>query len=229
MHEGEKDDDLCLSAEVLAALPLFPLPEVVFFPRVALPLHVFEPRYREMMDFALAHHRHIGVVLLKPGYAAQYHGRPPVHGVLTAGRLVKAERLADGRWNIVLRGVERVRIAEEHQGRSEAFRLARVESLPDLPSPVDRAAVETLRALVLEIARVVPEIGPPVASLFRRSSDPVRLCHELASRLVADTHVQQALLEERDPSLRLERLVEVFAEIRLRLVGPTPGGGAPLH
>ena len=98
-------------------LPLFPLPNVVLFPNVFLPLHIFEPRYREMVADALAGDRLIGMVLLRPGWEHDYEGRPPVYPIGCSGVITHVERLADGRYNIVLRGLERFRIVEEDHAR----------------------------------------------------------------------------------------------------------------
>src|SRR3977135_4083932 len=99
-------------------LPLFPLPNVVLFPNVFLPLHIFEPRYREMVADALTSDRMIGMVLLRPGWEGDYEGRPPVYPVACSGVITHVERLPDGRYNIVLRGLERVRIIEEDGSRT---------------------------------------------------------------------------------------------------------------
>src|SRR5438874_10875680 len=96
-------------------LPLFPLPNVVLFPNVFLPLHIFEPRYRDMVADALASDRLIGMVLLKPGWERDYEGRPPVYPIGCSGVMTHAARLPHGRYNILLRGVERFRIlADDH-------------------------------------------------------------------------------------------------------------------
>src|SRR5947209_1146443 len=110
-------------------LPLFPLPNVVLFPNVFLPLHIFEPRYREMIADALASDRLIGMVLLKPGWEREYEGRPAVYPIGCSGVMTHAEPLADGRYNIALRGVERFRIVEENHSRS--YRRAIVEPVAD--------------------------------------------------------------------------------------------------
>src|SRR4030095_9548216 len=106
-------------------LPLFPLPNVVLFPNVFLPLHIFEPRYREMVADALASDPLIGMVLLKPGWEQEYEGRPPVYPIGCSGVITHVDQLPDGRYNIVLRGGERFRIVEEDFGR--AYRLFRGE------------------------------------------------------------------------------------------------------
>src|SRR6476469_953173 len=110
-------------------LPLFPLPNVVLFPNVFLPLHIFEPRYREMVADAVASDRMIGMVLLRPGWEGDYEGRPPVYPIGCAGVVTHAERLPDGRFNIVLRGMEKFRIAGEETG--EPYRVANVVPVPE--------------------------------------------------------------------------------------------------
>src|SRR3989442_14185007 len=94
-------------------LPLFPLPNVVLFPNVFLPLHIFEPRYREMVADAVASDRMIGMGLLRPGWDRDYEGMPPVYPIGCSGVIKHVEALADGPFNIVLRGLERVRSPEE--------------------------------------------------------------------------------------------------------------------
>src|SRR5688500_7321792 len=109
------------------ALPIFPLPNVVLFPNVFLPLHIFEPRYREMVADALRGDRIIGMMLLRPGYENQYEGRPPVYPIGCAGLITHTDRLPDGRYNIVLRGLEKFRVIAEDDGCP--YRLAHVETL----------------------------------------------------------------------------------------------------
>src|SRR5262249_60321048 len=97
-------------------LPLFPLPNVLLFPTVFLPLHIFEPRYREMVADALAADRMLGMALLRPGWDRDYEGRPPIYPIGCSGVMTHVERLGDGRYNIGLRGLERVRIVgEDHE------------------------------------------------------------------------------------------------------------------
>src|ERR1051326_143120 len=126
-------------------LPIFPLPNVVLFPNVCLPLHIFEPRYREMTADALKHDRLIGMVLLRPGWQGDYEGRPAVYPVGCSGVITHAEQLPDGRYNIVLRGLERFRIVEEDDRLS--YRRAYVEQMPDdTCGAADRAVLRALRA-----------------------------------------------------------------------------------
>src|SRR5215471_13247125 len=120
-------------------IPIFPLPNVVLFPNVFLPLHIFEPRYRQMVDEALKGDRIIGMALLRPGWQSDYEGRPAVYPVGCAGVITHAERLADGRFNIVLRGMEKFRVVGEDTSRS--FRLAHVTAMPEQLSDAVRAEI----------------------------------------------------------------------------------------
>src|SRR5215470_17206415 len=123
-------------------LPLFPLPNVVLFPNVFLPLHIFEPRYREMVADALTSDRLIGMVLLRPGWERDYEGRPPVYPIGCSGVVTHVDRLQDGRYNIVLRGLERFRILEEDHARS--YRRATTDALLEYAlAPEDRAAIRS--------------------------------------------------------------------------------------
>src|SRR5690348_12988240 len=99
-------------------LPLFPLPNVVLFPGVSLPLHIFEPRYREMVADALSGDRLIGMVLLRPGFEATDDAHPPIYPLGCSGVITHVEELPDGRYNIVLRGIDRFRVVSEDQGES---------------------------------------------------------------------------------------------------------------
>src|SRR6476469_4475649 len=94
-------------------IPIFPLPNVVLFPNVFLPLHVFEPRYRAMVRDALATDHIIGMVLLRPGYERNYEGRPPVYPIGCAGVITHSEALPDGRFNIILKGMEKFKMTGE--------------------------------------------------------------------------------------------------------------------
>src|SRR5262245_15215325 len=107
---------------------LLPLPNVVLFPKVMLPLHIFEPRYRQMTGDALAGDRLIGMVLLRPGSEAGDEGKPALSPVACLGRIVAEQLLEDGRYNLLLRGLSRVRIVEELE-QQKLYRMARVELL----------------------------------------------------------------------------------------------------
>ncbi|MGE0394750.1 MAG: LON peptidase substrate-binding domain-containing protein [Vicinamibacterales bacterium] len=143
------------------AIPLFPLPNTVLFPNVFLPLHIFEPRYRAMVADALEGDRLIGMVLLKPGYEVEYEGRPAVYPIGCAGVITHTERLPDGCYNIVLRGLEKFRVADEEGGK--AYRVGVVEHLPEL---IDEAARDELHRQRQRLEAVL------AAALERAGSEP---------------------------------------------------------
>ncbi len=108
-------------------VPVFPLPATVFFPGVALPLHVFEPRYRALVEDAAQGEGLIAVATLLPGWEKDYEGAPAFHPLATIGRLGPVAVLPDGRSNITLYGLERARLEEEFTNRPYRRAHARVE------------------------------------------------------------------------------------------------------
>jgi Lon protease-like protein len=116
---------------------LFPLPNLVLFPHVIQPLHVFEPRYRQLMEDALQADRLMAIALLKAGWEDDYQKRPPIHTVVCIGRIFKEERLADGRFNLLLQGLCRARVLEEIM-TGKLYRIARVDVLPEAPPAAGR-------------------------------------------------------------------------------------------
>jgi uncharacterized protein len=189
-------------------LPLFPLPSVVLFPNVFLPLHIFEARYREMVADAIAGDRVIGMVLLRPGWEHDYEGRPPVYQIGSSGVITHFERLADGRYNIILRGVERFRILEEDDART--YRRAIVEPLVEgALAPEDRTALRrhrtTLESL-LAPAAAKAGTDPGTASAMTDAD----LINALAQYLDLEPLEKQALLERGCLRTRAESLVELL-------------------
>ena len=115
-------------------IPIFPLPNVVLFPGVFLPLHIFEPRYREMVADALDGDRLIGMVLLRPGWEGDYEDRPAVYPIGCAGVITHHEQMPDGRYNIVLRGLEKFKVLDEED--SKTYRLAHIQPLMTFGLPL---------------------------------------------------------------------------------------------
>jgi len=185
-------------------IPLFPLPNVVLFPHVPLPLHVFEPRYRKMTTDVLESHKLIGIVLLKPGWKADYHGRPPVYPVGCAGRIEKWETLDGGRFNIQLRGVTRFRILQEHPG--EPYRLASFEALQD--QGADEAALVEARRKVL--AAIGKASDGPAVLVIQPSVGPGVLVNALSQTLDLTPVERQSLLDCDSLLGRYDRLLEIL-------------------
>ncbi len=134
-------------------VPLFPLPGTVLLPGALLPLHIFEPRYRAMVQDAVQGERLIAMALLGPGYEADYEGAPAIEEHVCIGRIVLEEALPDGRWNILLVGLRRARVVDED--RSRPYRLARVDVLDD--EPLDEASERRLLIGLRALLEAVPE------------------------------------------------------------------------
>src|SRR4029078_7138472 len=112
-HHDPEPSDKTAPFPIPSQIPVFALPNVVLFPQTYLPLHIFESRYRQMVDDAVMGGQCIGIALLKEGWEPEYYGNPPVFTMGCAGRLGRVQRLADGRSNILLQGLERFEITEE--------------------------------------------------------------------------------------------------------------------
>lgn len=188
-------------------IPLFPLPNVVLFPNVFLPLHVFEPRYREMVKDALEGDRIIGMALLRPGWEADYEGRPPIYPVGCAGLITHAERLPDGRFNIVLRGLEKFRVASEDHARP--YRQARVESIPEPFGEDERRVVKTERQR-LEALLATPVDRVRAETTLPSSVPDDELVNALAQYLELEPVERQALLERDGLLERCRSLIELL-------------------
>lgn len=189
-------------------IPIFPLPNVVLFPNVFLPLHIFEPRYRQMVDDALKGDRIIGMVLLRPGWEGSYDGRPAVYPIGCAGVITHAERLTDGRFNIVLRGMQKFRISGEDDARP--YRLARIESVAE-PS------IDSCRAdLRAERRKLEALLVPQPDGVFERdakvptSMSDEDLVNALAQYLEFEPVEKQALLERDGLLERCRSLIELL-------------------
>lgn len=194
-------------------IPIFPLPNVVLFPGVFLPLHIFEPRYREMVADALDGDRLIGMVLLHPAGDRAGEGAPAVYPVGCAGLITHVESLDDGRYNIVLRGLGRFRILDED--RSRAYRVARIESLPDGASEAERTLRPEERHR-LE-AMILPSLDGNEVRLPPNLSDE-ELVNALSQYLRLEPLERQALLEQTGIAARCRSLVELL-EMKLMSAG----------
>jgi len=116
-------------ADLPSNIPIFPLPNVVLFPQVMLPLHIFEPRYRRMVrDAETQHPPLIGMTLLRGNWQEQYEGTPDIYPIGCAGEMVRVNPLPDGRFNIMLQGMREFSIVEESVAKS--YREAKVEWRP---------------------------------------------------------------------------------------------------
>jgi len=205
-------------ASLPARIPLFPLPNAVLFPGMPLPLHIFEPRYRQMVRDTAEGEKTIGMQLLRPGWESDYAGRPPVFEIGCAGVLEQCELLPDGRFNILLRGVSRFRILAEHEG--QPYRLASVEPLADATG--DATELETMRPRLMASIGTASD-GPAV--LVMQAELPHDAFVNALCQSLALTPVERQSLLDCDSVLdRARRLIEILQWKALEQV--TGRGGA---
>ncbi len=184
-------------------IPIFPLQDVMLFPRATRPLHIFEQRYRDMVADALEGDRLIGMVLLEPGYEDEYEGRPPVYPIGCVGVIAEVEQLPDGRYNIVLGGLAKFRITGEDQSR--AYRLAHIEPIPEDLNAAEQVALGDLRE---ELAGLIP-IGLPGLQVPEGVAAE-DLVNGIAQIIDIDPLERLGLLEQPGPLARAQALINLL-------------------
>jgi Lon protease-like protein len=204
-------------------IPIFPLPSVVLFPNVLLPLHIFEPRYRQMLADALAGDRVVGIVLLQSGWESRYEGRPDVYPIGCAGVITHVEPLPDGRSNIVLRGVTKFRIQEEHN--SKPYRLAEVAPIMEEVSRGDRERLFAIRNRLEEVVLAAASKGRRERQ-FPPDIPDEDLVNALAQYLELEPLERQALLESDGVVSRAKMLLEL---LEMKVLVDRPHGDERIH
>ena len=214
------DVDRQPAPEILAALPIFPLPNVVLLPGMVLPLNVFEPRYLALVDRVLEGGMHVGVPLLRPDpallqpvdLALPLHDfgddRPAIEAVFGIGQLISHQRLPDGRRFIRLEGLGRVRVVEELELDEAGFRSVAVEALPEL-GPRDGHALEVLKAQIERMAETFDDEDRDMIHTVLELDDERVTIYAIAS-LVPSVEVMRAVKRGRPigaamPHLRLQQ------------------------
>ncbi|HYS82730.1 MAG TPA: LON peptidase substrate-binding domain-containing protein [Anaeromyxobacteraceae bacterium] len=221
------DDLRAALAGSCRALKVLPLPGVVVLPGTPTPFHIFEPRYRTLVADALAGDRMVAVATLASEEGAS-QDRAPIHPIAGAGFIEAEEQLPDGRYHIVVRGLERVRLVEELDN-GKPYREFRGEVLEDVYPPAGSAALvrqrQALEACVLRLAEVLPpESGAPqLAELATRTESPSQLADLVAAAVVSEPGPRIAVIEELDLAKRLDLVTGEVASVILMLSrGRTP-------
>jgi Lon protease-like protein len=201
-------DDLSSLTSFDGTARLFPLPNVVLFPHVMLPLHIFEPRYRQMTADALAGDRLLTLVLLRPGWEADYEGKPALHSMACLGKILAEQQLPDGRYNLLLRGLSRGRILHEVADQ-KLYRTARLELVsssgdpglkdPHLRSELGRLATAWFKTLGMELDQITKLVNSELGL--------GTLSDVLGFALPLKVEFKQELLEDLDPIRRVRQLI----------------------
>jgi Lon protease-like protein len=191
-------------------IPLFPLPDLVFFPRVCLPLHIFEPRYRAMVRDALEGERIIGMTLLQDGWEELYYGNTaPIHPVGCAGKITAVQSMEGGRFNITLFGLTRFTVHD--QFCDKPYRQGWVEPFHDHgePPPFPPELKAEIHDLVREFGRLIARAAQ-VEVFLTRVIDDLTFLNICCSELPFTALEKQLLLEATDPVQQARRLVDLL-------------------
>ena len=191
-------------------IPIFPLPTTVFYPGTPLPLHIFEPRYREMTADALEGKRTIGMVLLKPNWEEDYFDKPQIFSAGCVGDIQKVIKHPDGKYNFTLMGLRRFRIIREEEGK--LYRQAKIELLEEKneqdifesrPNECREKLIKNFRKLIGFIPEGNSKIKEPDWNLGTKLSEFV---DRFAYQLDLSLEQKQRFLEEQDVLKRADFL-----------------------
>jgi ATP-dependent Lon protease len=202
------------SSIAVRELPLFPLPEVVLFPGRPLPLHIFEFRYRIMMNTILESDRRFGVIRVDPTNNA-------ISSVGCCAEVIQVQKLPDDRMNVLTLGQQRFRIID--YVREKPYRIGLVEWIEDEPTDQDLTAIaQEVRTLLQDVVRLWSKLTDKPMELPTDLPDlPTELSYWVASNLDGVVAEQQALLELQNTMTRLEREIEILSSTRSHLAART--------
>jgi ATP-dependent Lon protease len=206
---------------------LFPLPNLVMFPHVLQPLHIFEPRYRALFEEALADDRLIAMAVLAPGWEDDYEGRPPLRPTACLGRIVTHQAVDGGRYNLLLAGLKRVRLVHELPA-AKPFREARVELVDDVYSHDEAGGRAQLQRLLLDSFRRVlpsmPKVHEQLEELLCTDVSLGMLTDLIAYTLQLPVEIKESLLGEESVDRRCRLLLKELDHGAA--IGPGAAGGA---
>ena len=209
------------------SLPIFPLPTVVLFPNVFLPLHIFEPRYRQMVAESLAGDRIIGMVLLRPGYEDHYEGAPAVYATGCSGLITHAEQLEDGKYNLVLRGLEKFSItSEDAPAAGRLYRSAVITPLDDSMRDGERDELRHERKRLQQL--LTPLFHDTLSRHLPAAMPDEDLVNALSQYLEFEPVEKLALLERHGALARCRSMVELL-EIKQMGSGIGDQGSGLVH
>jgi Lon protease-like protein len=199
--------------EFSGEVPVFPLPSLVLLPDTIAPLLIFEDRYRRMIADALEGEKLVAMALLKPGWETQYAGNPPFFETVCVGNIVTHEKLADGRYRLLLYGLFRAAVEEETQ--TAPYRKIRVRPLPDrIEGAEPRAVAERVRETLDRLPGRRGRVGRirTIAQQIRGTADagPGRIADAAAEAAELEPDERYRILAEPDVVRRLEVLAGIL-------------------
>jgi ATP-dependent Lon protease len=205
---------MVFSSVAVRELPLFPLPDVVLFPGRPLPLHIFEFRYRILMNTILSGDRRFGVLMVDPS-------RGTVANYGCCAEIVHFQRLPDDRMKILTLGQQRFRVLE--YVREKPYLVGLVQWIEDQPTTQDlRPIGRQLKQMLKDVVHLSAKLTDQKIELPEDLPNlPLELSYWIAGNLYGVTDEQQKLLEMQDTMARLERELEILSSTRSQLAART--------
>lgn len=203
-----------LLREYCTSVPLFPLPGVVFLPHSLLPLHVFEPRYRALVEDVVAGNGILAVPRLSPGWEHNYEGTPTLNAICGVGQIVRYQSLPDGRSNMIVQGVARLRLTKDVVSE-RGYRVGRGELMeldPINEGKTNRIAA-SLKLLVAQLIAAVPETKPALGDLEHENIEISEWMDRLAHFVLRKPDERQLYLEYSDIEDRSDLLMASMVEM----------------
>ena len=205
--------DLSLPDDFDKIVRLFPLPNLVLFPGVIQMLHLFEPRYRQLMSDALAADELISMAFIKPGWQAEIVERPDISSTICIGKIVTHAKLADGRYNLLLLGAKRAKIVQEIDGNTP-YRMAQVELVDDDTQCTQQEANRLRKKVIRQFRKLTvrrPQIDEESLDQLLNKDLPLgQLIDLICYSSGANPLAQQEVLETPDVCRRAELALAIL-------------------
>jgi Lon protease-like protein len=205
--ESFKNFDFTDQSQIPENLPIFPLPNVVLFPNMFLPLHIFEPRYKKLVRDCLAGNKLLGIILLRRGWENE-EGDPTPYEIGGMGQITKVVKLPNGNMNILVQGLLKVKTLE-YLEVDEPYRIAKIEGINDQFDPS-----EALTALTQQLTRMYRNA---ISFRYRKAKDliaplnllasPQDIAYFIVSNLQLDAHEKQLILETVSGQEQIRKLI----------------------
>ena len=221
--------DWTIDNQVFDQLPIFPLKNALLFPGAVLPLHIFEPRYIEMIEFVLdAGTNAVAIASLRRSTSREGKAVSEVNPIMGAGLIFAAEKLEGGRWNVLIRGVTRVRMVEENE-QTNLFRTVRAVEETDVSVPLDHPLHSQLRSLLGQLADTAPEAKEVLNLIMSQGTCPASLTNLLGAHATSDPRMRQRMFDTIDVEERLRIAVKHIGRTLLERLNPPDNPTDTLH
>ncbi len=198
-----------LPADFRGEVRLFPLTDLVLFPGIVLPLNIFESRYQEMLEDAVAGDELVTMATLMPGFEHDYFSRPPISPFVCVGRVLAHEKNPQGTYDLMLVGVQRARVEHEIEP-VRSYRRAKICILDKPQAPNDASNQQTV-ALAKEVTKFLPAMQPFIEKLITHDVSLDALTDFFSFHLSLTTELKLRLLAEPDPGVRAELLLATLS------------------